>query len=476
MNKKSLKQTKKNSQALPSSDSSTNQKSSIDLPEHSRIQNWAGIIYTLVSACIIIAGSYLAIRWAKGDFRIDESNQSVSKETGLLHATSTPQGAQVYINGNLTSATDDILYLSPGEYDVVIKKDGYSPWQKTVKIEQALVTQASATLYPYSPSLTSITYTGAQNLSISPDNQKLLYFVDANSADNKNGLYILDLANTSKNPQQISDNDSNYDLSQAYFIWSSDSSEVLVFTPSRIFLLKTNSFTNLQSSPDVSLQLTTILNAWEADLAVKEKQYLDQLPIAALQTILQNGNNFYLSSDHQKLIYTATSSASLADNFIAPLPASNNYPEQRQLAPNGIFIYDGYEDKNFLINQEASASSTYKHLLADVNDFIINAPPLTLSYSLQGDTQEETIANFGRYYGGYAVQAWQWLPDSTHLVGIQDDKIVIINYDGTNPTVVYSGPLAEKFVVPSPDGNRIFILTSFNPDSPANIYAIELSK
>lgn len=455
-----------------------NKKNSLN-QEKRHIQNWAGIIYTIFSASIIIAGSFLAIRWAKGDFRFDENNQSISKETGLLHATSTPQGAQVYINGNLTSATDDILYLAPGNYEVTIQKDGYSRWQKTIKIEQSLVTQANAVLYPYSPSLTSITYTGAQNLSVSPDGQKLLYYVNSNSAENKNGLYVLDLSNTSKSPQQISDNNSSYTLAQAKFIWSADSSEVLVFTPEEtVFLLKTSNLANLQSSPNVSLQLKKILSGWEEDLAVKEKQYLDKLPINALQAILENGNNFYLSPDHQKLIYTATSSASLADNYIVPLPASNSTSEKRQLTPGEIFIYDGYEDKNFALeklNKEAS-NSGFKNLLAASSSFVANAPTLTLAHSLQTDDQAMTISNFNNYYGNYQVQSWQWLSDSTHLVGIQNDKVVITNYDGTNPTVIYSGPLADQFVLPSPDGKRIFILTSFNPDSPANIYAIELAK
>ena len=455
-----------------------NKKNSLN-QEKRHVQNWAGIIYTIFSASIIIAGSFLAIRWAKGDFRFDENNQSISKETGLLHATSTPQGAQVYINGNLTSATDDILYLAPGTYEVVIQKDGYSRWQKTIKIEQSLVTQANAVLYPYSPSLTSITYTGAQNLAVSPDGQKLLYYVNSNSAENKNGLYVLDLSNTSKSPQQISDNNSSYTLAQAKFIWSADSSEVLVFTPEEtVFLLKTSSLANLQSSPNVSLQLKKILTGWEEDLAVKEKQYLDKLPINALQAILENGDNFYLSPDHQKLIYTATSSASLANNYIVPLPASNSTSEKRQLTPGEIFIYDGYEDKNFALEKldKEASSSGFKNLLASSSSFVANAPTLTLAHSLQTDDQATTIDNFNNYYGNYQVSSWQWLSDSTHLVGIQNDKVVITNYDGTNPTVIYSGPLADQFVLPSPDGKRIFILTSFNPDSPANIYAIELTK
>ncbi len=441
-----------------------------------RHRNWAGIIYTIVSAIIIIIGTYFAIRWAQGDFRIDENNQAISANTGLLNATSVPQGAQVYVNGSLASLTDDIIYLAPGTYDITIQKDGYSPWHKTVQIEQALVTAASAVLYPYSPSLTSITYTGASNLSVSPNGQKLLYLVTNNSALDKNGFYVLDLNNTNSSPRQLSDLNDNFDLAQAQYIWSADSSEVLIFTPEKTFLLDVSSFTNLQSAPDASLQLTATLNGYELDLAAAEKQYLDTLTPAALQVLLQNANNFYLSPDHQKLLYTATGSATLADHLITPLPATNSHPQTRTLEPGELFIYDGYEDKNFMLdpNLEASRSSASKSLLAAPSTFTLNAPTLLPDASLQNPDQQTTIDNFNSYYGGFQTQPWQWLANSQHLVGIIDNNVVIINYDGTNPTVVYSGNLQDNFVLPSPDGKRIFILTSFNPDSPANIYAIEL--
>ena len=127
-----------------------------------KIRNWAGIIYTIVSAIIIICGTYIAIRWANGDFRLDRSADLVATETGLLHATSTPKGAEVYIDGKLTSITDNTIYLSPGTYEVEIKMDGYSSWKKNILIEKSLVSQTNANLFPYSPSLSSLTFTGVQ--------------------------------------------------------------------------------------------------------------------------------------------------------------------------------------------------------------------------------------------------------------------------------------------------------------------------
>ncbi len=447
----------------------------IEKSKEKKVHNWAGIIYTLLSAIIIILGTFIAIRWAKGDFRLDESSQVLSRETGLLHATSTPQGAQVYINDILTSATDNIIYLAPGEYNIRIQKDGYSPWVKKIKIEKSLVSAANAILFPYSPSLTSLTFTGVKNISVSPNKQKLIFYTDNISAKNKNGLYLLDLSNSSKSPTQITDNDQEFSLEEAKFIWSPDSNQVLVFSPERTFLLNVHSYTALQSSPSVAFQLSNILFGWEEEILAKEKQYLEKIPKIALQTILNQGVDFYLSNDNQKLLYTATGSAVLAENLIAPLPASNNYPEKRIFSPGEVYVYDSYEDKNFLLDQESSQSG--KHLLTAVQNLtpMITKPVLGKSLQVKNN-QNQTIENFNHYYGDYRTKGWQWLPNSTHLVKIKEDKVVITSYDSTNPTVIYSGDLKDNFVLPYPDGNKVLILTSFTPDSPANIYAIELKK
>ena len=61
-------------------------------------------------------------------------------------------------------------------------------------------------------------------------------------------------------------------------------------------------------------------------------------------------------------------------------------------------------------------------------------------------------------------------------MGIVANQVVIMNYDGSNPTVIYSGPFDKNFLQPNYDSNSVLILTTFNPDSPPNLYAIELKR
>ena len=138
------------------------------------------VLYTLLSGITILLGAVVAIQYAKGGYRVTDGG--FRNNTGLLAANSFPTGAQVKINGRLVSATDDTLYLEPDTYDVEIVKDGFQPWRKALQIQAELVTQTDALLFPIAPSLSTLTFTGAENLLPSPDGQKILYFTASMSA------------------------------------------------------------------------------------------------------------------------------------------------------------------------------------------------------------------------------------------------------------------------------------------------------
>jgi hypothetical protein len=65
---------------------------------------------------------------------------------GILVIKSEPDGASVYIDRELKTATNATISLSPGTYDVEVRKDGYFSWYKRLTIEKEVVTQASVSL------------------------------------------------------------------------------------------------------------------------------------------------------------------------------------------------------------------------------------------------------------------------------------------------------------------------------------------
>ena len=74
------------------------------------------------------------IAYARG-VRVDIKSKKL-ETTGLLVATSIPDGATVFIDDHLTTATNTTINLTPNDYSVKIAKEGYLPWQKKLKIQK----------------------------------------------------------------------------------------------------------------------------------------------------------------------------------------------------------------------------------------------------------------------------------------------------------------------------------------------------
>ena len=108
-------------------------------------------------------------------------------ETGLLVAKSQPDGASILINGHLTTATDNTIDLAPGEYKIRIVKDGYSSWEKTIKIQKEVVAKIDALLFTTTPKLESITDSGVGNPVMDPSNTQIAFTVN-NQSIKKSGI------------------------------------------------------------------------------------------------------------------------------------------------------------------------------------------------------------------------------------------------------------------------------------------------
>lgn len=466
------------------------------------------VLYTFVSAVIIIAGTFAAIEYAKGNYRM--TRDGFLAESGLLSANSFPTGAEVYINDKLVTATDDTLYLEPGVYQVKIVKDGFWPWQKTIKIQEELVVQTNAQLFPIAPSLVPLTFSGVDQVLPSPDGQKILYVTSTATTQSKNGLYILDLNNNflslQSGTRQIAETPFSFDFEDAEFIWSPDSNEIMILTPNKELLVSVNQKHNLDTLADISFQRRQILSEWEEEMYLRERQFLKEFPEEIISIATSSAKNVYISPDKKRLLYTATKQLVIPEGIAPPVPAPNSQPQTRSISPGQRYVYDREEDTNFLVGLEPvqNTDSTAPEAGQDVSlltaDLETEAPdenldlidkyllatdlydraPLSLSASpsafrrLQGETNAETATLFRRYHTRLFSDFSQWFSDSKHLLYTKPEAVHIKGYDETNNTSVYSGPFAEQFVYPWPDGSKLLILTSFNPDTPNNLYAIEL--
>ena len=179
-------------------------------------------ILIVVTAGIILYGKGYRLFFDKG--RPDVSG------TGLLVATSSPDGAQVLVNEHLTTATDNTINLEPGSYNIKIFKQGYFPWEKHLSIEKGVVTKIEALLFPTAPKLESITNTGVDNPVIDPSRTKIAYTVSSQTI-RKNGVYVLDMTSRpiltlQNSSRQISDDTVSL-FSKAILSWSPDGESLI---------------------------------------------------------------------------------------------------------------------------------------------------------------------------------------------------------------------------------------------------------
>lgn len=403
------------------------------------MRNRIGFFGLIITAVVLIAATYLLVRYAQGYRLTLDRNNLFTKDsikltpTGLLVATSEPDGASVYINNHLTSASNTTIDLAPGEYTVRIVKEGYLPWEKKMKVQKEVVAQTQALLFPSAPRLESITTTGVLNPTPDPTGGSIAFGVASASAVRKNGVFILDMNTrpilTLRSASlQIADNTLDQ-LGTGQFSWSPNARELLVHTTKSKAIYRLISGEFNPSPQDITATLATTLSQWQKENEEKEKARLESLKPVLGEFINKHFKVVAWSYDETKMLYEASDSAKLPAFIDPPLLGGNTQKEEREIKPGKLYVYDIKEDKNFSLWETNQKSPK----------------PL-------------------------------WLFDNRHFVFVEDKQIKIVEYDGANKTVVYAGPFEGNFVYPWPDGSRLVILASLNPQAgmAPNLYTINL--
>lgn len=456
------------------------------------------LLITSLIALGLIAGTVVAVMFAKGYRPNLKGSTTQVLGTGLLSASSYPEQSSVFIDDKLTTTTNDTLNLLPGTYKVRIAREGFIPWEKQLNIKKELVTSTNARLFPAAPSLSAVTFSGASLPTPSPDGQKIAYVVTTASTPEANGIWIINTASNplglERRPTQIADLDSSKDYTQAVLVWSYDSKQLLLaFTDNgsivSAHLLNTDTMNRTASLTDVTVRLPFIFSGWEEELVKIQADQMKLFPKVMAELLVSSALNVYFSPDGEKVIYTAAADAKLDDHLIPEVASVNSTPQQRELKKDHIYIYDSKEDTNYEIGTAPAPSSTptpaaktknpdtapsipVKQLLSSTD----NASPTAAFNTLQQKrTPLETIQAFLAYYHPLYTNTPVWYPTSRHLITTKDSKVTILEYDNTNKSDVYSGSFDAAFALPSPNGNRLFLLANLNQGSqPLNLYTLDL--
>ncbi len=391
------------------------------------------LVFSIIVFMGLVLATVLVVLYGKG-YRFGLGSGKIEfNGTGLLVAKSIPDGAQVFVDGKLKTATDNTINIAPGEYEVKITKEGYFEWIKKVKIQAEVVTKAEALLIPTAPKLESITDIGAKSPVIDPTLTKIAFIVSSQSAT-RNGIYVFDMKSNQlltlqSSSTQIVD-DSVDTFSEAQISWSPDGKDLMAtisagrITPTT-YLLDTDRANNPPN--DITETISNITTTWAKIKAGKEKAVFDSLPRGVKAIVRSHFNVISYSPDQNKILYKASRSGNLPIIINPRLIGVNTTAENRILEAGAYYAYDIKEDRNYKINSD----------------------------------------NF--------KGAFSWFTDSKHLIYVKNNELHMIEYDGLNDTVVFAGPFIQNYVFPWPDATRIVILTNLgNTNITPNLYTISL--
>jgi hypothetical protein len=417
---------------------------------HTRANVKKQLLITVLIAVFLITGTIAVIMYAKGYRFLFQKGEPQVTKTGILNVTSDPTGAQIYIDDHPTAAStsNNSINLTPGKYKVKITKDGYTDWQKDFEIKKEEVSTADMRLFPQAPTLQSISTLGIESVVVDPSGTKLAFNIASQSANRKNGIYVVDmtsrsfpvLAGQSSSTQIANDSEPTELFSHATLTWSPDGKQILASIETGP---DTNSYYLLQSdrlndSPqDVTATLQVLQDTWEEQRKEKELALTNSLKPKVRQFADSNFTILSWSPDESKILYQASTSAQMPI-FLKPRRIGNNgLYERRDLIENAVYVYNIKEDINTRVTD-----STDKLCKPGTGDCKI---PFT------------------------------WFPDSGHLVYLHDKKIDIIEDDGSNITTLFAGPFIDHYVFPWPDGSKIVILTNLGNTAVApTLYTISL--
>lgn len=371
----------------------------------------------------ILAASTGVFLYAKG-YNFNRETKSLEK-TGMIVVKSLPPGSNIYLNGTLYKATTNtsLANLKPGVYNLKIEKDGYSPFQKDVPVKEEYATEVTAMLVPLNPELRPLTTTGAENPLFTSARDKIIFL----TRDRENpGIWSLSLSGNLFSlfkgnidvlvPDQVK---AVFSLAEGLYLSPNDEQALVAMNKAGYYMLD---LTASKPAPQATSSAQKVFDAWGA--AAKQKK----LELARRNRVPPNLENI------------ATESAAIWS------------PDEKRFA------------------YAVGTPDTWEYHVYDTNENLDIGEKTDYATVTIPKTQKSKLTWYSDSKHLIISTCESELPDQTCTFG----SIRLIRIDGTNNTLVYSGALSSVDVFPTPDGTKIIILTSFNPNSVPNLYAIIL--
>lgn len=114
----------------------------------------SSILFPILYTLLLFLVAVLIYFYANG-YRIDILKQEIT-QTGVINIESNIYNAEIYLNGKLIGKTPKSTSLEVGNYDVIVKKDGYNNWEKNITIQEGKSSPITSFLVKQNPTFTTL--------------------------------------------------------------------------------------------------------------------------------------------------------------------------------------------------------------------------------------------------------------------------------------------------------------------------------
>lgn len=373
---------------------------------------------------IVILGGVTTILYLyTSGYRLNKNDDGIidMEKTGMIGVKSIPDGASVYLDDKLVTATDDnISGIKPGMHTIKVVKKGFLEWTKEIEVFEQLVTDITAVLVSQSARLEPLTDTGANHPSISPSLTKIAYF----SFDTEEpGIWVMPLTGVNlglfKTNPTAAIEDTKYTTysNGEEIMWSPNENNLLVKSSEDTYYL-----VDLTSnSAQTTLKPEEVLDEWKQELKDKRENFINNSVFIVPEEIIELAlsDDSVWAPDEKKFLYTKEEGNQIqywVYNFEVPIPIG----EKRE----------------------------------------------SMVFSVDKDQPQPSIS---------------WYTDSFHLIlvegNIEEEKtgtVSLIRIDGTNKTEVYNNTLYSNLALSSPGGDKIIVVTSFKSGGQTDLYTVSI--
>jgi hypothetical protein len=303
---------------------------------------------------ILAAVAVGVLLYASG-FRLDFSGGGFAK-TGMILIKSVPDGAKVFLDDELSGATDSTIgSLKPDTYHLKIEKEGYLSWEKEVEVKEELVTNITVLLPPRSPSLTAITQTGVKLVTAAASGEKAAFLSGSK-------LYLLSLNNPFSGflrtrPQEIAIETKEFPFAKVTKIeFSPNENQILLTAGSKGNLFSTQTGAVATEVGSVA----TLRTQWQSLVTAQRTEAVDNLGIPdefkdhalALASVW--------SPDERKFLYEKSEGGKRqfwVANFTDPLPVGEETNRKiLETEDKNLKIFWLANSRNFIVVEGSTVS------------------------------------------------------------------------------------------------------------------------